>query len=68
LRIHSSHAGFPQGFTNTTNLNLSRLLFVWLTNAIDRIVKERPLGQAGFGATDTISHLNEDHFLRDGAS
>jgi len=65
FRINYSHAGFPQGFINTTNLISSSF---WLTNAIDRIVKEQPLGQAGFGATDTTSHINGDGFLADAAA
>jgi len=47
---------------NTTNLISSS---IWLTNAIDRIVKEQPLGQAGFGVTDTTSPINGDHLLTD---
>jgi hypothetical protein len=65
FRINYSHAGFPQGFINTTNLISSS---IWLTNAIDRIVKEQSLGQVSFGATGTTSHINEDHFLTDVAS
>jgi hypothetical protein len=40
-----SHAGFPQGLFDATNLNLivsHPFVASWLTNAIDQIVKERP--------------------------
>ena len=37
MSSRSPHAGFPQGFLTRRNLISSR---VWLTNAIDRIVKE----------------------------
>ena len=43
VEIDHSHAGFPQGFLDATNLILLLTnLFVasWLTNAIDRIVKD----------------------------
>ena len=35
-----THAGSPQGFLTRRNLDVFRLVSVWLTNAIDRIVKE----------------------------
>jgi len=35
-----SHAGFPQGFIDATN-SYHRLVVFWLTNTINRIVKEQ---------------------------
>ena len=40
FRIDHSHAGFPQG--SLTRRFSSYLVSYWLTNAIDRIVKETP--------------------------
>ena len=55
-RIDHSHAGFPQGLL--TRRFSSYLVSYWLTNAIDRIVKETPVDGPGDCARDTstISH------------
>jgi hypothetical protein len=44
-RIDHSHAGFPQG--SLTRRFSTYLVSYWLTNAIDRIVKETPLHRTG---------------------
>ena len=63
FRIDRSHAGFPQGLIDATNLILS-VVASWLTNAIDRIVKEQLIDR-GTHASDigiTIPDLNRLRF------
>jgi len=62
IEIDHSHAGFPQGLFDATNLISLPIRFVasWLTNAIDRIVKERPpeLAEPGANSTRALSDSN----------
>jgi len=62
IEIDHSHAGFPQGLFDATNLISLSIRFVasWLTNAIDRIVKERPpeLAKPGANSTRALSDSN----------